>query len=49
MSFITFALMVYISHKEAGKKGDKTAAQGWMKRVKRLNGYQRFHPRAPAG
>lgn len=35
MSFFTLALMVYISHKEAGKKGDKTAAQGWIKRVKR--------------
>lgn len=35
MSFFTLALMVYISHKEAGKKDNKTAAQGWMKRVKR--------------
>lgn len=35
MSVITFVLMMYISHREAGKKGDETAEQGWMERVKR--------------
>ncbi|MFR0619906.1 hypothetical protein ACLUWU_07210 [Bifidobacterium thermophilum] len=33
MSVITFVLMVYISHREAGKKGDETAEQGWMERA----------------
>ncbi len=35
MPFFTLALMVYISHMEASKKGDETAPQRWMGRVKR--------------
>lgn len=35
MFLITLVLMVYISHSEAGKKGDETAEQGCMERVKR--------------